>query len=87
MPIILKDLKKENDLYKEKHVDSPILLDGLEPPEYVQLIVKDYKEQKEAERDRKVFYDELPFFVLNKPCKNLNSIAVILLRTFDMSAK
>lgn len=53
LPVVLKELKKENDLYKKEHCDAPILLDGLEPPEYVEWVVREYKERKEIERSRK----------------------------------
>lgn len=54
--LIFNDLKKENNLYNKDHPGEPILLDGFEPPEYVQWIMKEYKERKGTRREKKVIY-------------------------------
>uniref|UniRef100_A0A0N5AWI5 Protein regulator of cytokinesis 1 n=1 Tax=Syphacia muris TaxID=451379 RepID=A0A0N5AWI5_9BILA len=53
LPVVFKELKKENDIYKKEYPDAPIILDGLDPPEYVEWIIREYKEQREIERNRK----------------------------------
>ncbi|MFH4983074.1 hypothetical protein AB6A40_009783 [Gnathostoma spinigerum] len=46
MPRLLKELEDEVAKYNKVHPNSPVLVDGVSPPDYVRLIMEDHEKRR-----------------------------------------